>query len=332
MSFDYQNLRSGTAAASSDDQFAQAVLEGLSKTPKRLPSWLIFDDHGSEIFTEITQLASYHPAQCEFEIFQTHKQAVTDILGKTAFRVIELGAGDGGKTQILLEHFIQSQLTFEYVPIDISEGAVKNLVAFLEKQFSQSSMSVTGLAADYFDGLRVINKDSNVRNIVFFLGSTIGNMELPVAEQFVRKLWESLNDGDFVMIGFDLMKHPKTLYAAYNDLNGVFERFNLYLLDVLNRKLGANFVKEHFVQQGQYHPRSHAVESFVYSTREQVVNIEALGKAFSFGAWEPMQTEHSYKYTQLEIESMAVNSGYEIVKHLFDTHSHFVDSVWEVKK
>jgi len=332
MSFQYHNLRSGTAAASSDDQFAQAVLEGLSREPKRLPSWLIFDDRGSEIFTEITQLAGYHPAQCEFEIFQIHKQAVADLLAKHAFRVIELGAGDGKKTQILLEHFIQSQLTFDYVPIDISEGAIKNLVAVLESRFLQSTMAVTGLAADYFDGLRAIKEQSNLRNFVLFLGSTIGNMELPAAELFVRKLRESLNDGDYLMIGFDLMKHPKTLYSAYNDSSGVFERFNLHLLDILNRKLGANFVKDHYVQQGHYNPGTHAVESHIYSTREQVVCIDALGKEFSFGAWEPMQTEHSYKYTQSEIRLLAEKSGYRILTHLFDPQNHFVDSIWEVKK
>ena len=332
MSFDYHNLRSGTAAAASDDQFAQAVLGGLSREPKRLPSWLIYDDRGSEIFTEITQLAGYHPAQCELEIFQKHKQTVTDILAKHEFRVIELGAGDGGKTQILLEHFIQKQLTFEYVPIDISEGAVKNLVAVLESRYSQSTMSVIGLAADYFDGLRAIKERSNLRNIVLFLGSTIGNMELPAAELFVRKLRESLNDGDYLMIGFDLMKHPKTLYAAYNDSTGVFERFNLHLLDILNQKLGANFVKDHYVQQGHYNPGTHAVESHIYSTREQVVSINALGKEFFFGAWESMQTEHSYKYTQSEIEGLAEKNGYRIMKHLFDTQDHFVDSVWEVQK
>jgi len=332
MSFDYHNLRSGTTAASSDDQFAQAVLEGLSRQPKRLPSWLIYDDRGSEIFTEITQLEGYHPAQCEFEIFQKHKQVVTDMLAKHEFRVIELGAGDGGKTQILLEHFIQSQLKFEYVPIDISEGAIKNLVDLLESRYSQSTMSVTGLAADYFDGLRAIKEQSNLRNIVLFLGSTIGNMELPVAELFVRKLRKSLNEGDYLMIGFDLMKHPKTLYSAYNDSTGVFERFNLHLLDILNRKLRANFEKDHFAQQAHYNPRTHAVESYIYSTREQVVFIGALGKEFSFGAWEAMQTEHSYKYTQSEIEGLADKSGCWIVKHLFDTQNHFVDSVWVVKK
>lgn len=332
MSFNYHNLRSGTAAASAGDQFVQAVLEGLSRQPKRLPSWLIYDDHGSEIFTEITQLPGYHPAQCEFEIFQTHKQAIVDMLGSQEFRVIELGAGDGGKTQILLEHFIQNQLTFEYVPIDISEGAIHNLVAYLESKFSESTMSVTGLAADYFDGLRVLKEESSVQNMVLFLGSTIGNMELPEAEQFLRTLRESLNEGDYVMIGFDLMKHPKTLYAAYNDFSGVFERFNLHLLDILNQKLGANFSKDHFVQQGHYNPKSHAVESYIYSTRAQAVRIETLDKEFVFEAWEGMQSEHSYKYTTPEIESLAEVSGYKIVTHLFDEHQNFVDSIWEVKK
>ncbi len=332
MPFDYLNLRSGEAAATSDASFAQAVLEGLSSQPKRLPSWLIYDDLGSEIFTEITQLPGYHPAQCEIEIFHNHKQTLTDMLSERPFRVVELGAGDGGKTQILLEHFIHSQLEFEYVPIDISEGAIKNLVASLESRYSQSAMSVRGVAADYFDGLGAIKHTSEVRTIAIFLGSTIGNMDLPSAECFVRKLRNSLNDGDYVMIGFDLMKPPKSLYAAYNDSKGVFERFNLHLLDILNRKLGANFVSEHYVQQGHYNPSTHAVESHIYSTREQVVCIEKLEKEFSFVAWESMQTEHSYKYTQSEIESLATNSGYRIVTHLFDEHHYFVDSIWEVEK
>jgi len=293
---------------------------------------LIFDDRGSEIFTEITKLEGYHPAQCEFEIFRSHTQTVTDLVSKGSFTVVELGAGDGRKTMVLLEHFIQSRLKFDYIPIDISEGAIKNLVSFLESTFSGSEMSVRGLAADYFDGLAAIGGNENQRNIVLFLGSTIGNMKIAEAEQFLRKLNEALNSGDYVMIGFDLMKHPKILYAAYNDPTGVFETFNLHLLDVINDRLGADFIKRHYVQQGQYNPRTHAVESYIFSTREQVVSIEALDSEFYFAAWEAMQTEHSYKYTQHEIETLAAHSGYEVVKHLFDANHYFMDSIWEVKK
>ena len=332
MSFEYHKFRSDLGTVSSDEQFAQAVLDGLSGQPKWLPSWLIYDDLGSDIFTEITELEGYHPAQCEFEIFHAHKDVVNALLSNESFKLVELGAGDGRKTQILLDHFVQRQLKFEYVPIDISEGAVKNLVASLESRFSGSDMSVTGIAADYFDGLAAMKGKSNLRHIVLFLGSTIGNMELPAAEQFVRRLWSSLNDGDYVMIGFDLMKHPKTLYSAYNDPTGVFEKFNLHVLDVLNQKLGANFQKDQYVQQGHYNPSTHAVESYIYSTCQQVVSIDVVGKKFHFGAWEAMQSEHSYKYTLSDIETLAVNTGYAIVQHLSDANEHFVDSIWEVKK
>ena len=279
---------------------------------------MIFDDRGSEIFTEITELEGYHPAQCEFEIFHAHKQTVTDLLSKEPFKVVELGAGDGRKTMVLLEHLVQCRLKFTYVPIDISEGAIKNLVAALESRFSGREMSVKGLAADYFDGLATIGGNADQRIIVLFLGSTIGNLELPEAEEFLRKLNETLNNGDYVMIGFDLMKDPKILYAAYNDPTGVFEKFNLHLLDVMNDRLGADFTKRHYVQQGQYNPRTHAVESYIYSTREQVVSIDALGREFYFGAWEAMQTEHSYKYTRHEIEMLAQRSE----EHTSELQSH----------
>ena len=135
-----------------------------------------------------------------------------------------------------------------------------------------------------------------------------------------------------MMIGFDLMKNPKLLYHAYNDPEGVFQKFNLHLLDRINQELGANFVKSNFVQEGHYSEQSHAVESHVYSTQDQTVQIRALDKEFHFKAWEGMQTEHSYKYTIQEIEALARNNGFEIVEHLFDSKRYFVDSIWKVKK
>ena len=330
MSFSTHNLLSNNTNISVDDRIKQIVLDGLSGKPKRLPSWLIFDDLGSEIFNDITLLEEYHPAHCELDIIQTHKKFLTALLLETKFQLLELGAGDGRKTHVLLEHLIDNQCTFEYVPIDISEGAIINLVSHLERQFQQSTMSVTGLVADYFDGLRSVGKEPRLQRFIMFLGSTIGNMDLSMALRFIAKLKEYLNEGDYVMIGFDLMKHPKKLYSAYNDSTGVFEKFNLHLLDVLNRKLGATFKKDYFVHQGHYNPTTHAVESFVYSTRPQTVYFEALEKSFHFDAWESLQTEHSYKYTLAEIESLACNGGYQVVRHLFDSNSYYVDSVWEV--
>ena len=332
MSFYFKNLRPDNNSSSTNHEFAQAVLEGLSKVPKRLPSWLIFDDRGSEIFEEIVGLENYHPAVCEFEIFHAHKQTIADIISDEALQIIDLGSGDARKTQVLLDHLVKNKLQIHYIPIDISAGAVKNLVASLESKFRNTSLGVTGIASEYFQGLKAVPREQFKRNFVFFLGSTIGNQDYPAAGKFLRRLWGSLNEGDYAMIGFDLMKNPKLLYSAYNDPEGVFQKFNLHLLDRINQELGANFVKSNFVQEGHYSDQSHAVESHVYSTEEQTVQMPALGKEFHFKAWEGMQTEHSYKYTMPEIEALAQDNGFEIVEHLFDSKKYFVDSIWKVKK
>ena len=242
MSFDFKNFRPDNVSNSEDHEFARAVIEGLSKERKRLPSWLIFDDRGSEIFEEIVGLENYHPAVCEFEIFHTHKQTITDIISDEALQIIDLGSGDARKSKVLLEHLVKNNLQIHYIPIDISAGAVKNLVASLESEFGNTSLAVTGIAAEYFQGLEAVPREQFERNFVFFLGSTIGNQNYPAAGKFLSRLCSSLNEGDYVMIGFDLMKNPKLLYGAYNDPEGVFQKFNLHLLDCINQKLGADFV------------------------------------------------------------------------------------------
>jgi len=332
MSFDFKNLRPDNDSNSENHEFRKAVIRGLSKERKRLPSWLIFDDRGSEIFEEIVGLKDYHPAVCEFEIFHTHKQKIADIVSEEALQIIDLGSGDARKTRVLLDHFVESKLQVHYIPIDISAGAVKSLVSSLESKFDNTSLTVTGIASEYFQGLEAVPREQFKRNFVFFLGSTIGNQDYPAAGKFLRQLWDCLNEGDYVMIGFDLMKNPKLLYRAYNDPEGVFQKFNLHLLDRINRELGANFVKSNYVQEGHYNEQSHAVESHVYSTQEQTVRLPALDKEFHFKAWEGMQTEHSYKYTMQEVETLAHNNGFEIVEHLFDSNQFFVDSIWKVKK
>ena len=125
------------------------------------------------------------------------------------------------------------------------------------------------------------------------------------------------------------MKNPKLLYSAYND--PLFEKFNLHLLDRINQELGADFNKELFAQQGQFNPNTRAVESYLYSTRDQTVRIKALNKNFHLKAWETIQTEQSFKYTVEEIENLAIANGFEIVEHLFDSRKYFVDSVWKVR-
>jgi len=326
--FKVKVLQSKTKIFSSEEQFARTVKEGLSLKNKCLPSWLIFDNTGSEIFKKITELEEYLPAACEFEIIRNHKDHISKLITEKQFNLIELGAGDGCKTKILIEHFLNKKLNFHYFPIDISNGAITNLVRSLESNHSDTSLQATGLIGDYFEGLKVITQNESKQNLVLFLGVTLNNMGLEKTRSFLKSLRGSLGPKDFLLTGFDLMKKPKLLYSAYN--NALFEKFNLHLLDRINEELDANFNKNNFTQQGQYNPNTRAVESYLYSTESQTININALNTDFHFRAWEAMQTEQSFKFTLEEIENLAAENGFEVVEHFFDSKKYFLDSVWKV--
>ncbi len=314
-----------------ENQFAHAVLEGLSKKNKCLPSWLIFDNQGSAIFKEITKSPEYLPAACEFEIFNKHINTITNLISDQPFQLIELGSGDGGKTQLLIESIVNKKIDLQYYPIDISEGAIRDLVSTLKSKYSNTTLKVNGLVGDYFVGLKNLTKKSNHRNMVLFLGVTLNNMTPLDANVFLRKLHKSLNKQDLVLIGFDLIKSPKIIYNAYNDSKGLFEKFNLHLLDRINQVLGGTFEKEFFVHQGHYNPMIQALESYLYSTKKQTVRIRTLNKDFKFNAWEGIKTEQSYKYSIEEIELLAGNNGFQIIKKLYASRDYFVDSIWEVQ-
>ena len=126
------------------------------------------------------------------------------------------------------------------------------------------------------------------------------------------------------------MKNPKILYNAYNDSKSLFEKFNLHLLDRINQVLDGGFMKEFFIHQGHYSPRSRALESYLYSTKNQTIRINGLNKDFRFKAWEGMKTEQSFKYTIAEINSLAKETGFKVIKDLYDSNKYFVDSIWEV--
>ena len=310
-----------------NNQFADTILKGLSLERKKLPSWLIYDSRGSEIFNQITKLENYHPARYELEIFNTHKSTISKIFSSTPTQLIELGSGGGEKTMVLIRQLLKDRVELQYTAIDISEGAIDILVKTLNQNFNSSSFSVTGLVADYFEGLASISDNNINRKMVLFLGVTLNNMDIPEAKEFLKRLHESLQNEDYLLIGFDLMKNPKLLHKSYND--ELFEKFNLHLLDRINECLEANFKKEMFVQQAHYNPKSRAVESFLYSICKQTIHIKALNKDFEFAEWEALQTEQSFKYSIDEIENLACESGFKIAENFYDEKQYFVDSLWQ---
>jgi L-histidine N-alpha-methyltransferase len=312
------------------DQFALDVLVGLSSPKKKLSSKYFYDVRGSELFREITMLPEYYLTDCEMEILERSRDTLARYVDYGPFNLVELGAGFSQKTTMLLDFFQSLKLDFQYVPIDISESAMHDLVRSLNGRYPD--MMVNGLVTDYFNGLKWLNNRHKRKNLVLFLGSSIGNFTHAEATVFMRNMWSCLNHDDVVLIGFDLKKDIDLLLRAYNDSRGVTRDFNLNLLHRINRELGGNFDVSKFRHFGTYDVFSGAMESYLVSLEKQSVFIEMIGRSFSFDAWEPIHTEYSYKYLISDIEQLASETGFQIYEHLFDSKQFFTDSIWRVYK
>lgn len=309
--------------------FADDVLRGLSSTPKELSSKYFYDDEGSRLFQEIMRLPEYYLTGCEYEIFSTQTDDIFRAFanGGRAFDLIELGAGDGTKTAVLVEYFLTQNADISYSPIDISQEALDALSAKFTAEFP--ALSINTLNGDYFRILESLKDGSDRRKILLFLGSNIGNFSRDQALVFFRHLREVMSLGDLLFIGFDLQKDPHVIVPAYDDAAGVTAAFNLNLLKRINRELGGDFDVSKFTHYANYRPVEGSARSFLISREEQTVTIRALGRSFKFDQWEAVFMEISQKYSLRMISELASESGFTIKQNFFDSRSYYCDSLWQ---
>jgi dimethylhistidine N-methyltransferase len=312
------------------ETFALDILVGLSEPRKTIPSRYLYDEEGSRLFLRITELPEYYLTDCELEVLKSNADRIAAFVQGAPFNLVEFGAGHELKPSVLIESFLGRGLDFRYVPIDISSTALEDLVARLEHRFPDLHQS--GVVSEYFTGMRWLSNRDARRNLVLFLGSNIGNFNRSQARVFLRNLWNALNDGDLVLIGFDLKKDIELLLAAYNDTAGVTAEFNLNVLKRINRELGGEFDPARFRHFGTYDVFSGAMESYLVSTAAQEVFVERIGRSFAFHAWEPIHTEYSYKYLESDISELARDTGFVPRESFFDSRRWFVDALWQVKK
>lgn len=313
-----------------ETQFGQDVLAGLTSSPKRLSSKYFYDSIGDGLFQQIMQLDEYYLTRAELEIFQTQKERILELVKPNGpFRLVELGAGDGLKTKVLLKYFMEKQVDFSYAPVDISPNVLKLLEKNLKHEVSD--LDIHPLAGDYFQVLSDLKFKDDLRNVVFFLGSNIGNFLESTAREFLKSIHDNLRKGDIVLIGIDLKKDPQKILSAYNDSKGITQRFNLNLLERINRELGGNFDIKSFLHHPVYDPLTGECRSYLISKKKQEVSILALKKSFEFDAWEPIFMEVSKKYSPEEIEQLAVSTGFRVIENVYDEQHLFTDSVWEVR-
>ncbi|WP_020529423.1 L-histidine N(alpha)-methyltransferase [Flexithrix dorotheae] len=316
-----------------DNTFAKDVLKGLSAQPKFLQSKYFYDQKGDKIFQEIMNMEEYYLTNAEYDIFTNYKADLLNLFSKDVekFRIIEFGAGDGLKTKVLLEHFLNKNANFEYVPIDISENVLKHLVSDLENRFPK--LKVHSIRNDYFhalDHLHDDDRDETVRNVIFFLGSNIGNFKKEEAVDFLKEIGLRIGKQDFLFLGTDLKKDPKIILNAYNDASGITKRFNLNLLERINRELGANFDLNKFMHYPVYDPQTGTCKSYLISLEDQVVEIADLNDKIEFEAYEAIHTEISQKYSVSELKEIAQKAGFGMTHQFYDERKYFLDSVWEL--
>ena len=309
------------------DQFAADVLRGLSETPKSLSSKYFYE--GSRLFQEIMKLPEYYLTGCEHEIFSTQTDAIFRSFanGGSGFDVIELGAGDGTKTAVLIEYFLKQNADISYSPIDISQEALDTLSSKFAAEFP--ALKIQTRTGDYFRILRSLKGSTDRRKILLFLGSNIGNFNREQALAFFRQLRDVMNEDDLLFIGFDLQKDPHIIVPAYDDAAGVTARFNLNLLKRINRELGADFDIDKFTHYANYRPIEGSARSFLISRERQSVHISALNRTFEFDQWEAVFMEISQKYSLRMIEELASESGFEIKQNFFDSRRYYCDSLWK---
>ena len=309
-------------------QFAEDVLRGLTSTPKSLSSKYFYDDEGSRLFQEIMKLPEYYLTGCEQEIFekQTSEIFKAFINGGDAFDLIELGAGDGTKTAVLIDHFLRQNADISYSPIDISQEALDALSDKFASRFP--ALKLEPQNGDYFKILKSLKNGGGGRKVLLFLGSNIGNFSRDQAVDFFKQLRGVMNDNDLLFVGFDLQKDPHVIVQAYDDAQGVTARFNLNLLTRINRELSGHFDIDKFCHYAIYRPVECSARSFLISKEKQTVRIDALNRDFEFGQWEAVFMEISQKYSAAMIQEMARSSGFEIKQNFCDSRNYYCDSLW----
>jgi L-histidine N-alpha-methyltransferase len=309
------------------ETFKKEVHDGLSTTPKTLPSKYFYDKKGDALFVEIMNLPEYYLTRSELDIFQNKTRELieaTDVHPDSYFELIELGAGDGTKTKELLRQLDAQNYNFDYFPIDISPNALKLLKQDLSKEIPD--LNVQTQQGDYFEVLASL-KNSKQPKVVLFLGSNIGNMNDEMASKFIYNLGVNLQPGDKILMGIDLIKAENIVLPAYNDKQGITAKFNLNLLDRINNELGGNFNVNQFEHLPEYNEKEGIARSYIVSTTNQTVEIEATGNSYSFAKGEKIHTEISRKYNDQLVENIIANTDFSLQTKILDSKAYFADYI-----
>lgn len=279
------------------DDFAEQVLQGMSRTPKSIPSKFFYDEKGSHLFDAICELPEYYPTRTEMSIMEASLGDMAETIG-TDVQLIEFGSGSSAKTRMLLEAMRDP---VAYVPIEISRAHL--LDSSEQIAAIHPKLDVLPICADYMQDLTLPTLGSALRRVIYFPGSTIGNLTRDAAGGFLSRMANMAGSDGGLLIGIDLRKSPDVLIPAYNDSQGVTAAFNLNLIDRIARELDSNISRHDFEHQAVWNEEDSRIEMHLVSKRSHVFQIS--GQSFAMTKGEHILTEYSHKYTLEMFDELA---------------------------
>jgi L-histidine Nalpha-methyltransferase len=297
------------------------VVAGLGEDPKWLPPKWFYDARGSELFEEITRLPEYYPFRAEREILDAR---AAELAARTdAHSLVELGSGSSEKTRLLLDSLRDHGTLREFVPLDVSESALREAVDAIVADYPE--LAVHGVVGDFTEPLAGLPGDSP--RLVAFLGGTIGNLLPEERHAFLSGVRDVLEPGEWLLLGTDLVKDPATLVRAYDDAAGVTGRFNLNVLHVLNRELGATFPPEAFSHVARWDDEEEWIEMRLRARRAMRVEIPGVDLTVDLAEGEEIRTEVSAKFRRDGVEHELKDAGYALDSWWTDAEERFAVSL-----
>lgn len=303
-----------------DDERAalfQEILTGLNKDQKELPPKLFYDEYGSQLFDQITELKAYYPTRTETKIMEENVEEISQYIGEQSV-LIEYGSGSSTKTRILLDYL--SERISGYISIDISEDYLLKVANNLRALYPK--LWIHPVAADYTKPFIIPDLgEIKAKRIAYFPGSTIGNFYPEMAVEFLMHVNTLVKRGGGLLIGVDLKKDVDVLNLAYNDPEGITAEFNLNMLTHINREFGADFCIERFSHKAFYNQTKGRIEMHLSSNCPQVINL--LDNEIFINEGETIRTEVSYKYALKDFEYLVKQAGFQVEKIWVDEKKLF---------
>ena len=293
---------------------AKDVRDGLSRRPKQLSPKYFYDARGSQLFEEITRLPEYYLDRVAGDVVDAIQPD----------EVVELGPGSARKTHALLDPLLDSGRETTYVPVDVSESAVREAAARLAGTYER--LQVHGIVGDFEEDLPRL-RHNGTRRLIAFLGGTVGNFDRPERRGFLKRVRSLLAPGDGLLVGTDLVKDKARLEAAYNDSAGVTAEFNRNVLHVINSNLEGDFHPERFDHVAFYDERAQRIEMRLRAREAHTARIHALRMDVEFERGEEIRTEISCKFTRENLTREYAVAGLELVSWLTDDEGLFALSL-----